>query len=67
MSVFIEVRWYTGNGKTIGIVLRKNTFDNTYVSYIGVGIGLDEQLDIDRISDYGAKFPVDVARQLFMV
>jgi len=50
-----NVQWYTTmDGYTIGIVSGTNGFEEK--SYIGVGIGSDEDADAVHIAETGAKY-----------
>lgn len=46
----------------IGIVLVHNGFEEK--AYIGEGIGLDEHVDVLRIVERGAKFPLEIAKRM---
>jgi hypothetical protein len=61
---FIDRRWYTARD-VVGIVLVYDRFDG-YKAYIGSGQpGYTEHQDIQHIMNWGAKFPIDVAKQIF--
>lgn len=53
--------WFTSRS-TVGIVLCKNEVEEK--AYIMGVPGHDEQSDLKQIMDWGAKFPVDVAKTL---
>ena len=57
----IGYRWFSGND-CIGLVVIDNGFEEK--AYIGVGGGLDEKADIQKIMDYGTHFPLETAKQL---
>ena len=59
----LETFWISG-AETIGIVAIKNDMDEIKF-YIGKGQGLDSDIDIQRIIDYGAKVNPDTVKQFF--
>ena len=65
MRKIVDKMWFTAQGRQIGLILTKDSYDNTFRAFIGLGTGLDEQLDADKIRGYGAKFPVNAAREIF--
>ena len=58
--------WFTPMaGETIGIVLKVDSITNEDKAYIGhCNRGNTEQQDIKRILEFGAKFPLGIARNL---
>lgn len=63
MEEILNSIWFTAGRHLIGIVLIKNNVGEEK-AYIGVGDGSDESIDEQIIADHGAKFPVNVAKQL---
>lgn len=63
----LNVDWFMSRGCCIGIVLCKDVNTQEFKSYIGTGNGLTPCEDIDCITKWGAKFPVDAAKVLFGV
>jgi hypothetical protein len=59
----LDVRWFTGRD-TVGVVKVESDFDGI-LYYIGVGKGLDEQDDMQYISDWGARLPKFVGDLMF--
>lgn len=58
--------WFSElGGKVIGIVVVDTGFE--IKAYIGNGDGHDQSQDESRIARHGAKFPVDVAREMMGV
>lgn len=56
----IGVAWFKG---TIGIVVKKNDMGE-YKAYIDNILGENEEKDIQRILDWGSKFPIDDALRI---
>jgi len=62
MTTIKGYTWYTMSTSIIGIIVTNNGFEDR--AYIGVGKGLDEIEDAENIAKWGAKFPVEIAKQL---
>ena len=58
-------KWFNGRG-TIGIVMAETEFQEIKY-YVGIADGLNEQIDINLIMSFGARFPNDVGDALFGV
>ena len=64
MMGIVDYTWFTGRD-SIGIVLVYDEYDG-YKSYIGTcQDGNSEMEDVMFISQYGTKFPIQVAKELF--
>ncbi len=63
----LDSMWFTPMGalKPIGIVLGKDYITHKFKCYIGPGEGFDQKADEFRISQEGAKFPLEAAEALF--
>lgn len=60
MKHIIGHAWFTGKN-TIGIIVIFSTEYGEFKSYIGNGIGKDEEEDLQEIANYGSKFPLKEA------
>lgn len=58
-----SVRWFCGQAN-VGIVRVDDPYDGI-VYRIGVAPGLDEQADIQHITDWGSTFPKEVGAFMF--
>jgi len=54
--------WFTPQGKSIGIVVITDGFENK--AYIGIGDGLNQKDDEVEIAYHGSPFPIHLAKQL---
>jgi hypothetical protein len=54
--------WFTPHGKSIGIVVITDGFENK--AYIGIGSGFDQKKDEQYIAAHGVPFPIHPAKQL---
>jgi len=59
--------WFSsfGEQKPIGIVYIRNQYDER--AYIGTGSGTDQTEDEIKILEWGAKFPVDIAKKMMRI
>ena len=66
MAKVINATWFTqmNNPNTIGIVITEDAQGKPR-AYIGTGLGRNEADDAQLIARTGAKFNVEVAKQLF--
>lgn len=55
----LDTLWANG---PIGIVKAKNEAGDVHI-YIGIGIGENEQTDINRILDWGSKYKLEEFKQ----
>ena len=60
-----KCKWFSGRG-TIGIVRAENEAGEV-AYYLGLADGLNEQIDINLIVSFGARFPSDAGDLLFGV
>lgn len=66
MIQVVDNRWYSGGTGTVGFVLVYDELLKQYNCYSGVSTEFgDEQTDIERIKDYGAKVEQSVAQAMF--
>ncbi len=62
----INVHWFTTMyAHTIGIVLGVDEITKKQKAYIGLGDGVSEEADKEKIAQGGSPFPIDVALKLF--
>ena len=61
-----EVMWFCAGHGNVGIIKVYDPYDGVKY-YIGACSGLSEATDIDRISNWGSKFPKDAGDKLFGV
>lgn len=61
------VTWFsTPHAHTIGIVIGEDDITGEQKAYIGLGDGVDEEADTKKISERGASFPIETAKQLIL-
>jgi len=68
MEDFMEVlgvRWFSGRG-CVGLVRVNMPYEGIQY-YIGPADGLDEDIDVMQIAEWGARFPDDAGDLLFGV
>jgi len=58
----LDVNWISTKDGCIGIILVNNRYENKV--YIKEVAGLNEELDIQNILQWGSKFPVSVASKI---
>jgi hypothetical protein len=59
--------WFTPmGGACIGVVLVETEYDGIHF-YIGLGIGVNEEKDAERIAQTGARFPWAAGVEMFGV
>lgn len=58
----LDVRWFNA----VGVVRTLDVLDNIRY-YIGIGDGLDEEVDKQFIADWGSYFPKDAGDKLFVL
>jgi hypothetical protein len=63
MMKILDVRWFSGQS-CVGIVRIEDPHDGIKY-YIGPAGGMDEELDKEHISAWGATFPTEVGDILF--
>lgn len=56
--------WHTHNNQCIGVIAIQS-YKNQWKAYIGVGIGIDEEVDAYQIAILGSKLPKIVACAYF--
>ena len=62
----LRAAWFTGGTGSVGIVMAQD--DHGEVGYyIGIGMGMHEGIDINRIAAIGARFPTELGEILFNV
>jgi hypothetical protein len=61
-DAIIHSYFFTGMKGSVGLVYIKNKFDER--AYIGPAAGIEQLDDEEDILDWGAKFPVDMAKKL---
>ena len=61
---FVDVKWYCAGHGNVGIVCMDDPHEGT-VYYIGQCSGTSIELDIEHISCWGSRFPVDAGNVLF--
>lgn len=59
----LDYKWFTQGSLTIGIILIESNGEKK--AYIGIGDGLVEGEDLEKIRDWGSKFPIEAAIALF--
>jgi hypothetical protein len=59
----IKCQWFTSRSK-VGIVMAEDELGEIFY-LIGTGDGLNEQIDVNLITAFGAKFPTTLGDQLF--
>lgn len=59
----IRCQWFTGRG-TIGIVMAEDELGEVFYK-IGAGDGLNETIDVNLITSFGASFPQALGDALF--
>lgn len=63
MRNIIQKAWFSGKD-TVGAVLIQ-TDTGKYKAYIGIAMGLDEEIDAQYIAERGAKLPITIAEAIF--
>ena len=61
----LDVRWFNGSS-CVGVVRVEDPYDGIKY-YVGTGTGMDEDIDMEYISVWGARFPNYVGDVLFGV
>jgi len=59
----IKCRWFNGRG-TVGIVMAEDELGEIFY-LIGAGDGLNENIDVNLITSFGAQFPQSIGDALF--
>lgn len=59
----LGVRWFSGRG-CVGLVRVQMPYEGIQY-YIGPADGLDEEMDVVQIAEWGARFPDDAGDLLF--
>lgn len=59
----MKCQWFTGRG-TIGIVMAQDELGEIFY-LIGAGDGLNESIDVNLITSFGARFPNPLGDMLF--
>jgi hypothetical protein len=62
LMIIIRSIWFNemGSARPIGLVIGLDEVTREPKAYIGTGSGFDQKSDEIRISQYGAKFPVEL-------
>lgn len=61
----LDSMWFTPmGGACIGVVMVETEYDG-FCFYIGLGIGVNEEKDAERIAQTGARFPWHVGVEMF--
>lgn len=63
----VDVLWFNTRKGTQGLVKCKDLTTKEIKFYLGIGEGSDEDEDIKRIIDWGAKFPKSLILNFFEV
>lgn len=61
----IKCKWFNGRG-TVGIVMAEDELGEIFY-LIGAGDGLNENIDVNLITSFGAQFPLAIGNALFGV
>ncbi len=62
----LAVEWFTGARGTVGIVMADDEHEGIRF-FIGPADGLHEQIDINNIMNWGARFPDGAGKAMFGV